>query len=229
MDKPAGLGAEEKKPRVLIVLGLLFLAYAFLGNYLALPGYLRFLARGRVSAAGAAFDWSVLAGAVKTILWMFSFQLGVYFCLLGSLARVAPKRGVIIPVAAAGAVWLGIAGLPKIPGPCAAFFALSGAVVLVLIGAVLYLWYAREREAGFSVPSLYRLIGYVFFALASWDVCGLGTTGRILHLEAAVQAGTQGLIVTQTSKIMVEFLLAWGFTAAGHLKYHTAAKSIGRT
>jgi hypothetical protein len=219
MDEAKGLGVKKIKLNILIILGMLFLLYAFLGNYLALPGYLRFLARGRTSASGAAFDLSVLVGAFKTILWMFSFQLGVYFSLLGILVKVAPKKIIVALVAAGGACWLGFSGIPKISSPYVAFFAVSGFITLALIGAVLWFWYLRERESGFSVPSLYRLVGYVFFALVSWDLCGLGTTGRILHLDMAVQAGTQGLLVTQTSKIMVESLLAWGFTAIGLLKY----------
>jgi hypothetical protein len=229
MDKENALGAQKKKPNVLIILGALFLLYAFLGNYIALPGYLRFLARGRTSASGAVFDPSVLIGAIKTILWMFSFQLGVYLCLLGILMRVTSKKTVTALVAAGGACWLGISGIPKIPGPYVAFFAVSGLLILVLIGAVLWLWYLREMESGFSAASLYRLLGYAFFALSSWDVCGLGTTGRILHLDMAVKAGTQGLLVTQTSKIMVEFILAWGFTAAGLLKYDGREISKRRT
>jgi hypothetical protein len=228
MDKGNSIGAKKKKVSILIILGALFLAYAFLGNYLALPGYLRFLARGRTSSGGAAFDMSVLVGAVKTILWMFSFQLGVYLCLLGILMRVAPRKSIVALVAAGGACWIAFSGIPKIPGPYVAFFALSGFAVLALIGAVLFLWYGRERESGFNASSLYRLLGYVFFALISWDICGLGTTGRILHLDMAVQGGTQGLLVTQTSKIMVESLLAWGFTAAGFLKYDRKETSIRR-
>jgi hypothetical protein len=219
MGKENGIVIEKKKINILIVVGGLFLLYAFLGNYLALPGYLRFLARGRTSASGAAFDPSVLIGAIKTILWMFSFQLGIYLCLLGIIRRVAPKRKTTALVAAAGACWLGFSGIPKINGPYVAFFAVSGFIVLALIAMVLWFWYRRERESGFSAASLYRLVGYIFFALMSWDVCGLGTTGRILHLDMAVQAGTQGLLVTQTSKIMIEAILAWGFTLTGFMKY----------
>lgn len=219
MDTGNGIAIERKKVDILMVLGALLLLYAFLGNYLALPGYLRFLARGRTSASGASFDPSVLIGALKTILWMFSFQLGIYLCLLGIIMRVAPNRKTVGIVAAAGACWLGFSGIPKIPGPYVAFFAVAGFIVLALIATVLFAWYRQERESGFSAASVYKLIGYVFFALMSWDVCGLGTTGRILHLDMALRSGTQGLLVTQTSKIMVEAALAWGFTLAGFMKY----------
>ncbi len=50
--------------------GALLLLYAILGNYVALPGYIRFIERGGTSAAGNTFDLDVLMGATKTILWM---------------------------------------------------------------------------------------------------------------------------------------------------------------
>ncbi len=58
---------------VLVATGIVLLSYAVLGNYVALPGYVRFLGRGGTSAGGNSFDLAVLIGAVKTILWMYSF------------------------------------------------------------------------------------------------------------------------------------------------------------
>ena len=54
-----------KRFNVLIILGVFFLLYAFLGNYTTLPGYLRFLERGRTSASGSQFDLSVFIGMIK--------------------------------------------------------------------------------------------------------------------------------------------------------------------
>ena len=84
--------------------------------------------------------------------------------------------------------------------------------------SVLFYWYKNQKIANelFNISSYYKLIGYVFFALASWDICGLGTTGRILDIDTAIKAGTQGLIITQTTKIMFEFLFAWMFSFIGY-------------
>ena len=46
--------------------GVGLLVYAVLGNYVALPGYIRFLERGGTSAAGSTFDLTVLFGATRT-------------------------------------------------------------------------------------------------------------------------------------------------------------------
>ena len=71
-------GKPRPQPAWLIA-GLLLMAYAVIGNWLALPGYRRFLAQGHQSSNGGA-DLSLILGASKTILWMLSFHLGA-FCL----------------------------------------------------------------------------------------------------------------------------------------------------
>ena len=207
-----------KRFNVLIILGVFFLLYAFLGNYTTLPGYLRFLERGRTSASGSQFDLSVFIGMIKTILWMFSFQLGIYFTVLGLLKLLHINKVYFRSFGIGGFFWLIIAGIPKLPGPYRLFFAVSGFFVLVLISLLFLYWYKEQNKIGepVNISSYLIMIGYVFFALASWDVCGLGTTGRILHIEDAFKSGTEGLLITQTTKIMFEFILGWFFSLIGH-------------
>jgi hypothetical protein len=211
-------GDGRRPGRVSITIGTLFLAYAFAGNYLALPGYLRFLERGRTSAAGNALDLAVVIGAVKTAVWMFSFQLGLLFFALGVLKRAGVETKQQWIFIACGAGWFLFAGIPAFPGPYAPFFAIFGLGILLSVGGLLYCWgRARpgldgERRTAHDL----RLVGYLFFALATWDVCGLGSTGRMLHPEQVVELGTRGLLVTQTTKIMIEFSAAWAFAALAH-------------
>jgi hypothetical protein len=53
------------------------------------------------------------------------------------------------------------------------------------------------------------LASLAFFAAATWEVCGLGSTGRMLHPDQAARPLAHDILVTQSSKLMFEFLIAW--------------------
>jgi hypothetical protein len=197
--------------RALILTGGLFFLYALLGNYLALPGYIRFLERGGTSAAGNAFDLDVLIGATKTILWMFSFQLGVLFCAAAHAQRHNLHTRYIV---GGGALWILLWAWPSLPAPGPVFYIVLGSVLLVAIG--LMLSRSQNRSTG-SMPNTLFLASLMFFAFATWEVCGLGTTGRMLHPTEAAEPIAHNILVTQSSKLMVEFVLAWVLMLASNM------------
>ena len=211
------MNAQSTGNRTLIVLGGLALLYAFLGNYVALPGYLRFLERGGVSEAGNAFDLDVFIGATKTILWMFSFQLGVLF-----LAIAHARRNELLTryVVIGGVVWLFLWAWPTLPMPGAVFYVVLGLLLLVAIGFVLT---GRAEVSNDQVKRTLFLGSLMFFAYATWEVCGLGTTGRMLHPEESEAPLARNILVTQSSKLMVELVLAWGLLAVSMMRSRTAA------
>ncbi len=192
--------ARSTLARALTVIGAALLLYALLGNYLVLPGYLRFLAR---EASGdppstAAF----VLGAVKTISWMLSVQLAVLCFGTAHALRAGVRAGWF---AGAMVVWIGLWSIPSLPAPGGWFYAGFGTVLLVAIGWAL----AQER-----VPDradwgrLAFLFAISFFALATWEVCGLGSAGRMLRPEEATDFSVN-LLVTQSSKLMIELVIAW--------------------
>jgi len=192
----------------LIFFSLAALMYAVLGNYLALPGYLRFLERGGTSAAGNSLDLDVILGAARTILWMYSFNLGamaLYWYTLHRNNRRYLRSGVIVCVA-----WLAFWSIPSLPRMPAAFYLLTGSVILVAIVMV------HVRQASISKPlaSFLFSTAVLFFAMATWDVCGLGSTGRILHPDEVILQRSQTLLSAQTTKLMLAMCIAWGCLAA---------------
>ena len=203
----------------LVVCGVLFLLYALLGNYVALPGYLRFLARGEVSAAGNAFDLDVLIGAAKTIAWMFSFQLGV-LCLAIAYARA--NKLAARYVAIGGLVWLTCWVWPSLPLPPAMFYATFGIILLITIAIVLQ---KPDQAQPSDTARTLQLGAIVFFAFATWEICGLGTTGRMLHPAEASAAMPHNILVTQSTKLMLELVFAWSLLAASRLCAHQPAAS----
>jgi hypothetical protein len=196
-----------KGTRFGVALGGALLAYALLGNYVALPGYLRFLERGGTSAAGNAFDWAVALGAAKTIVWMFSFQLGALClaCVYAARHGLPAKR-----FAAAGLAWLALWAWPSLPQPGAWFYAGFGAALLVLVALALL---GRRPGAPDARGRTLELGAVLFFAFATWEVCGLGTAGRMLDPGPAAPLA-HGILVTQSSKLMIEFVIAWGLLLA---------------
>src|SRR5215831_14148430 len=109
--------------RRLYAVGVLLLVYAVLGNYVALPGYIRFLERGGHSEAGSGLDGALIVGAAKTILWMYSFQLGVVALVLARSVREGLHTRAILAVAL---VWLCAWSVPSLPAPGAWFYIVFG-------------------------------------------------------------------------------------------------------
>ncbi|MCA9017990.1 MAG: hypothetical protein KDA77_21885, partial [Planctomycetaceae bacterium] len=203
-DQSEGMEWADGSQRLLLILGGAFLGYALLGNYVALPGYLRFLERGGTSSAGNEFDFAVLIGATKTILWMYSFQLGV-LCLALHHAR---KNHLLTRALALGCfIWLGLWSWPSLPAPGPIFYIVFGSILLISIGVV---FAAKVAAYNDRVTRTLFLAALIFFAFATWEVCGLGSTGRMLHPDEAAAPIPHNLLVTQSSKHMVEFVLTWG-------------------
>lgn len=192
----------------LYFLGALLLLYAVLGNYVALPGYIRFLERAGRSEAGNAFDAAVLFGAAKTILWMYSFQLGVLALVI---ARSRQERLHTVPIIGFAVVWLAAWSWPSLPAPGMWFYLIFGGAVLVLIFRV---FTQPSFGATGRLSRTLFLSSLAFFAAATWEVCGLGSTGRMLHPDQAALPIAHNILVTQSSKLMFEFLLAWGLLLA---------------
>ena len=203
--------------RLLTATGVLLLVYAVAGNYVALPGYIRFLERGGTSPEGNTFDLAVLIGATKTIVWMYSFQLGVL--ALGIACSV--RQGLHTRyIGIAALIWLPLWSWPALPAPGAWFYLVFGGLILICILLVLL----QPAEGSVQRLSGTLLLGSVlFFAVATWEVCGLGSTGRMLHPDQAAAPIAHNILVTQSSKLMIELVLAWALLGLALLTRHKTA------
>jgi hypothetical protein len=197
--------------RAWLLLGAALLVYAALGNWLVLPGYKRFLEHGSSSGGGEGVDLALIWGAVRTILWMLSFHLGALCLAFAALKASGDQtRGFRRWFLLGGLAWIGVWTIPALPGPYTAFFAGLGLTILTAILIV----FARLRSGGLAGGESWRIASYFFFALATWDICGLGSVGGILEPSAEVRGASQTLVVAQTSKLIVELALAWISLAA---------------
>ena len=194
------------------------LFYAIIGNYVALPGYIRFLERGGRSASGNSFDLSILIGAVKTILWMYSFQLGIVLLSVAYSIREKLHTKSIVFLCF---LWLCLWSIPKIPAPGSWFYIIFGSIIVILI--IFLFLYPKNEHYTLLSKSLF-LGAIIFFSFATWEVCGLGSTGRMLHPQQSSGSIAHNLLVTQSTKLMFEFVLAWGLLLLSRLFNKTTVK-----
>lgn len=204
MDREA---RRTRYDRWLRWIGFALLVYALLGNYLVLPGYLRFLAREEAVADSSGTSMALIWGATRTILWMLSFQLAI-LCLALAYARRHALHA--RPLFALLIVWLALWSWPTLPQPGAAFYVVFGSIILVAIALV---FAQGDSVDATRVRRTFFVASLAFFAFATWEICGLGSAGRILHPAEASRPFAHNLLVTQSSKLMVELVLAWTFMA----------------
>ena len=205
---------RAKSERIWFAAGVAFLAYAVLGNWFVLPGYRRFLEHGSPNAGTSGLDYALILGASKTILWMFSFHLGAFCLAVASLTAQGESIRSFRRWFMAGALaWIALWSVPTIPGPYAGFFATSGIAIMVSIVA----FFTRATNTAKDCDTYrhafgqrhWQIASYFFFALATWDICGLGSVGGILHPSDAIRGSSQSLVVAQTTKLIVELFIAW--------------------
>ena len=203
---------------IFLGIGIIFLINAIFGRYLVLPGYLSSLEAGRNSVETASQTvppWKI----IRYLLWAYSFKLGIFFVGLGVLLRASIPKARFWLMMSGGILYLLLAYLP-FPGPYPLFFGLGGGLMTILLVFIFFNWakdHDRLQEAE-KKASGYRLIGYFFFAMATYNLCpllGVKTFG--LYPEKMIQYHLQADASSFASRIMIELVLGWIFT---FLSYH---------
>jgi hypothetical protein len=127
------------------------------------------------------------------------------------LARSLRERLHTVPILAFATIWLAAWSWPSLPAPGTWFYLVFGGLTLAGIVAVLS---QPSAEATSRVGRTLFLASLGFFAAATWEVCGLGSTGRMLHPDQAARPLARNILVTQSSKLMLELLFAWSLLLA---------------
>jgi hypothetical protein len=202
-----------------IGIGIIFLLNAILGRYLVLPGYLSSLEAGRstVETAGQTIPiWKI----IRYLVWAYSFKLGIFFVGIGVLLRTSIPATRFWLMVSGGIAYLLLAYIP-IPGPYSLFFGIGGSLITVLLVLILMRW-ADERdhlEESEKTYAEYRLIGYFFFAMATYNLCPLlGVKAFGLYPEKMIRFGLQAEAASFASRIMIELVLGWLFIFLSHRK-----------
>jgi len=106
-----------------------------------------------------------------------------------------------------------------------AYFGAGGVSIMVLIA--ISIWYWGKYRAQLSPVSRkavdLQAVGYLFFALAAWNLCGVGgPPGFALYPEKMLVLEPKFFAVAQLKVVMAFFVIAWVFTALG---FKAATKS----
>ena len=157
-------------------------------------------------------------------LFAVGFPLGAGLMLLGSVlysrAGKATIAGYILLIVFAALIMIfvsNMAGSKHSP----VFFGIGGSVILLLFFFLAVSWGKTRHRLDFFAKRAgdYRMAGYLFFVIASWQICGLGGIPFFtLYPDKMELFRTLPYAISQTKLIMVLLIIAWGFTLLGCYK-----------
>lgn len=202
---------RKKISIILIILGIAFLLWAIFGRYIVLPGYFESLAGGASHSGPIPEDvpaWKI----ARYLIWAFSFKLGIYFIALGALLRTKMSGKKFALFASAGLVYLSVAYMP-LPGPSWLFGLLGALMTIFMVIVILRLSGQRDQITKTTVSATdLRLVGYFFFAMATYTLCGLlGVRTSALDPERMIEYGLQADAVSFAAHALIELALGWFF------------------
>ena len=166
-----------------------------------------------------------MAGLVG-FLWALSVPLGAFIVAIGAALIAQVERRVfwlLILLVVLFTAWR-IIGTTSQMVP--ALFGIGGGLItLFFVGSAWH--YARSRPT-LSGPektgSDLRMVGFVFFVVAAWDLCGIfGMGNYVLRPELADRFGVPiSSTINAASGVLVLLVLGWGFIYYGQLKSRQA-------
>ncbi len=210
---------KKKSTIVLFVIGVFFIVNTVIGRYLVVPGYLESLENPDVM--GEVSGWKVF----RYLFWAYSFKFAIYFFALAALTRTSIDKKRFSIYAIGGFIYIGWAYMP-IPGP-SWLFGIGGASMALIIPAILLL-ISDEREEGYTNTELstdYKMIGYFFFAMATYNLCALlGTRTFALQPEKMIEYELQSDAKSFAAHILIELVIGWIFTLLSQIELRKSNK-----
>jgi hypothetical protein len=162
--------------------------------------------------------------------FIFAFPLGIGISLsgamlLGGRAKTKPLLFTGLAVVSIAIIMfihkvLGVSHSPN-------YFGAGGVSIMLLIA--ISIWYWGKYRAQLSPVSRkavdLQAVGYLFFALAAWNLCGVGgPPGFALYPEKMLVLEPKFFAVAQLKVVMAFFVIAWIFTALGFKKAANSAQ-----
>jgi len=181
---------------------------------------------------GWLYSWRVVPAANQVgaeassglvgLLWALSVPLGAFIVTLGAALIANVERRtywLLILVLVLITVWRFMGTTTQmIP----ALFGIGGGLITLFFVGSVWHWASIRPTLSGSVKtgSDLRLVGFIFFVVAAWDLCGLfGMSNFVLRPELAGKFNVPlGSTIDAASGVLVLLALGWGFTYFGQLK-----------
>jgi hypothetical protein len=180
---------------------------------------------------GWLYSWRVVPAAnqfgsdaysdLLGFIWALSVPLGAFIVAIGAALIARVERRVfwlLILLVVLFTAWR-IAGTTNHMIP--ALFGIGGGLItLFFLGSVLNWAKTRPTLTGAGkTGSDLRMVGYIFFVVAAWDLCGIfGIANFVLRPELAEQFSVPiSSTINSASSVNILLALGWGFTYFGQL------------
>jgi hypothetical protein len=159
-------------------------------------------------------------------LWALSVPLGAFIVAIGAALVAQVERRtfwLLILLVVLFTVWR-IVGTTNQMVP-ALFGVGGGLITLFFLGSA---WHWAKTRPTLTGPdktgSDLRMVGFVFFVVAAWDLCGIfGMANYVLRPELAEKFNVPiNSTINAASGVLVLLVLGWGFTYFGQLKSRQA-------
>ncbi|MGD8925227.1 MAG: hypothetical protein PVG20_00165 [Thioalkalispiraceae bacterium] len=154
-------------------------------------------------------------GGLFVFSFVFAFPVGLLLIVLAGLmnGKLSGKYlflaiHVVILGALLVMLWPFIAGREN----SVSYFGFSGGLLLVLIFSVGWFWSQLRANCQPEHRKIVDLRGasYFFFALATWNMCGVGgMPGYALYPERSIEVNAYPFIIGQVKVVMLYLVLAW--------------------
>jgi hypothetical protein len=179
----------------------------------------------RMVPAANQFGSDALTGFLG-FLWALSVPLGAFIVAIGAALAARVERRVfwlLILLLVLFTAWR-ITGTTNHIIP--ALFGIGGGLItLFFLGSVWHWTMTRSILTGAAkTGSDLRMVGYIFFVVAAWDLCGIfGMANFVLRPELADKFSVPiSSTINSASGVNILLALGWAFTYFGQLISHRA-------
>jgi hypothetical protein len=155
------------------------------------------------------------------IFWELSIPVGAFIVAIGAALIAKVERRVfwlLILLLVLVAAWKIFGGINQL---VPALFGVGGGLITLFFLGSTWHW-AKTRPtltAAAKTGSDLRMVGFIFFVLATWDLCGIfGMGNYVLRPELAEKFSVPiSSTIDSASGVMVLLVLGWGFNFFGQL------------